>query len=279
MSDSIYIGYTFKIKPLQPATEILIAELGYAGFESFVETEDGVEAYIQKLEWYETILDDLMILKSDEFEISFTIKEIAQTNWNAEWEKNFQPILVDDRCAVRAPFHEPFHTEYEIVIEPKMSFGTGHHETTHMMIQHILQNDFEGKSVLDMGCGTAVLAILAEKKGASQVDAIDIDNWSYENSVENVNRNGQADIEVIQGDAQVLEGRKFDVILANINRNVLLKDLPAYRESLVAPGGELYLSGFYEEDLPLLTEKCKSLGLRLSEKLKKGNWVSAKYVF
>ena len=173
MSNIIYKGYYFKVEPLQPATEILIAELGYAGFESFVETEEGVTAYIQKDEWNENILEDIQILNSDEFEISYTHEDIEQTNWNAEWEKNFNSIVVDNVCAVRAPFHEKFDTEYDIIIEPKMSFGTGHHETTHMMIQHILQNNFKDKSVLDMGCGTAVLAILAEVKGAQPIDAID----------------------------------------------------------------------------------------------------------
>ncbi|MCL4167925.1 UNVERIFIED_CONTAM: hypothetical protein GTU68_017471, partial [Idotea baltica] len=167
MSNIIYIGYYFKVQPLQPSVEILIAELGYAGFESFVETQEGVTAYIQKNEWHDAILNDIQILKSEEFEISYTFEDIAQTNWNAEWEKNFRPIVVNNECTVRAPFHDKTNTKYDILIEPKMSFGTGHHETTHMMIQYILRNNFKNKSVLDMGCGTGVLAILAEKKGAN----------------------------------------------------------------------------------------------------------------
>jgi len=215
MSNIIYKGYYFKVEPLQPATEILIAELGYAGFESFVETEEGVTAYIQKDEWNENILEDIQILNSDEFEISYTHEDIEQTNWNAEWEKNFNPIVVDNVCAVRAPFHEKFDTEYDIIIEPKMSFGTGHHETTHMMIQHILQNNFKDKSVLDMGCGTAVLAILAEVKGAQPIDAIDIDNWCYLNSLENVERNNCNHISVYEGDASLLKDKHYDIIIAN----------------------------------------------------------------
>ena len=172
MSNTIYLGYNFKVDPLQPATEILIAELGYAGFESFVETEEGVTAYIQKEEWNENILEDIYILNSDEFKITFDFNEIEQTNWNEEWEKNFNPIIVDDLVSVRAPFHEKPDTKYDLIIEPKMSFGTGHHETTHMMIQHILRNDFKNKSVLDMGCGTGVLAILAEKVGATKLDVL-----------------------------------------------------------------------------------------------------------
>ena len=177
MADSIYIGYSFKVEPFQPGTEILIAELGYAGFESFVETPDGVIAYIQAGDHSESILESIYILNSSEFEITYNFETIEQTNWNAEWEKNFNPIVVGDQCAIRAPFHDPFDVKYDIIIEPKMSFGTGHHETTHMMIEHVLASDFTKKSVLDMGCGTGVLAILAMKKGASRVEAIDIDNW------------------------------------------------------------------------------------------------------
>src|SRR5690606_37206842 len=232
MSNTIYIGYYFKVEPLQPAVEILIAELGYAGFESFVETDEGVTAYIQKDEWNAAILDDIQILNSDEFEISFTFEEIEQTNWNEEWEKNFNPIIVDNVCSVRAPFHPKPDVKYDIIIEPKMSFGTGHHETTHMMIQYILKNDFKNKSVLDMGCGTGVLAILAEKQGAVAVDAIDVDNWCYLNAIENVDRNECHHINVYQGDASLLSGKRYDVIIANINRNILLEDIPVYANCL-----------------------------------------------
>ena len=156
MSAPVYIGYYFQVQPLVPGVEILIAELGYAGFESFVETEQGVTAYIQKGDWKPSILDEIALLQSTEFKITYTFEEIEQTNWNAAWESNFNPIVVDDLCSIRAPFHEVPKTTYDIIIEPKMSFGTGHHETTHMMLQHILNNDFQGKSVLDMGCGTGV---------------------------------------------------------------------------------------------------------------------------
>jgi ribosomal protein L11 methyltransferase len=169
MPNTTYIGYNFIVKPLQPGVDILIAELGEAGFESFVETEEGLSAYIQKTDWNAHILEDIQILNSEEFEISYTFEENEQVNWNVEWEKNFNPIIVNGLCSVRAPFHEKPDTVYDIVIEPTMSFGTGHHETTHMMIQHILKNDFTNKSVLDMGCGTGILAILAEKKGAKPI--------------------------------------------------------------------------------------------------------------
>jgi len=244
MSNIIYIGYEFTVSPIQPGVEILIAELGYAGFESFVETENGVTAYIQKNDWNTNILNDVQILESPDFNINYQFNEIEQTNWNEEWEKNFNPIIVDNTCSVRAPFHEKPDTAYDIVIEPKMSFGTGHHETTHMMIQHILKNNFTNKSVLDMGCGTGVLAILAEMKGAKPIDAVDYDNWCYLNSIENVTRNTANHITVIEGNASVLKNKTYDVIIANINRNILLQDLSTYVNCL-NKNGMLFLSGFY----------------------------------
>ena len=277
MSDIIYIGYYFKVKPMQLGVEILIAELDYIGFESFVETSDGVTAYIQKTDWYNAILDDIHVLKSDEFEITYTYNEIEQTNWNTEWEKNFQPIVVDDICAIRAPFHRPFQTKYDIIIEPKMSFGTGHHETTYMMTQHMLKMDLSKKSVLDMGCGTGILAILAEKKGANRIDAIDIDNWCYLNSLENVDRNQCKNVSVYEGDVSLLKDKHYDVILANINRNILLKDLNTY-SSCLNKNGTLLLSGFYNTDIPIIKAECQRLMLNLDEKLERNNWVSLKFI-
>ena len=277
MSNIVYLGYYFKVKPLQPAVEILIAELGYAGFESFVETDEGVTAYIQKEECNDGILNDIQILNSNEFEITFTFDEIEQTNWNKEWEKNFNPIIVDDACSVRAPFHDKPNTTYDIIIEPKMSFGTGHHETTHMMIQHILKNDFTNKSVLDMGCGTGVLAILAEMKGAKRIDAIDIDNWCYLNSKENIDRNNCNHISVYEGDTGLLKGKKYDVIIANINRNILLRDLSKYANCLNT-NGILLLSGFYNSDISLIEAACNELMLKFNEKIEKNNWVALKFI-
>jgi ribosomal protein L11 methyltransferase len=277
MSDTIYISYDFKIEPLQPGSEILIAELGYAGFESFVESEEGVTAYIQKDEWNAFILDDIDILKSKEFTITYEFNEIEQTNWNEEWESNFNPIIVDELVSVRAPFHEKPDTKFDLIIEPKMSFGTGHHETTHMMIQHILKNDFKDKSVLDMGCGTGVLAILAEKVGATKLDAIDIDNWCYLNSIENVERNHCKHISVYEGDVALLEGRNYDAIIANINRNILLADIGAYAKCLNT-NGMLFLSGFYKEDIPMIESECNKHMLKLNEIIERGQWVSLKFI-
>jgi len=277
MSNTIYIGYYFKVAPLQPATEILIAELGYAGFESFVETKTGVTAYIKKEEWHTAILQNVYVLTSNEFEISYTFDEIEQINWNSEWEKNFKPIIVDNLCSVRAPFHDKPDTQYDIVIEPKMSFGTGHHETTHMMIQHILANDFQGKSVLDMGCGTAVLAILAEIKKANPIDAIDIDNWCYLNSIENAKRNNCKNISVFKGDASLLKNKKYDIIIANINRNVLLKNIKTFVQCLNTKGS-LFLSGFYDIDSTRIEKECAKYKLTLHKSLIKSYWVSLHFL-
>ncbi|GGD99664.1 50S ribosomal protein L11 methyltransferase [Planktosalinus lacus] len=274
--EDIYLEFEFNVSPSEPWTDILIAELGEAGFESFAETETGVTAYIQKRAWKEDLLEAVDVLKSDLVTISYTQQEIKQVNWNEEWEKNFEPILVDGICSVRAPFHEKPDVTFDIVIEPKMSFGTGHHETTHMMIQHLLKNEWAGKKVLDMGCGTAVLAILAEMKGAQPIDAIDIDNWCYLNSIENAARNNCKHISVYEGDASLLERKSYDTIIANINRNILLNDMATYAACLEA-GGELYLSGFYTEDLESIEKECNKHKLLHVEHIIRNNWVAAKF--
>ncbi len=275
---AVYIELAFEVSPLQPGTEILIAELGALGFESFVETEEGVLAYIQRQDWKEQLLKEVDILNSPEFSITYAKRLIAAQNWNEEWEKNFNPIEVGNNCALRAPFHPPFNVPYEIVIEPKMSFGTGHHETTFMMLQWLLEIDCSGWHVLDMGCGTAVLAIMAEMRGASSVLAIDIDEWSVENSIENIGRNQCTKIKVQLGDARLLPKEPtFDLIIANINRNILLQDMESYVRSM-QPMGTLLLSGFYQQDLPVINEECTKLGLQYVGAKEKNNWIAAKFV-
>jgi ribosomal protein L11 methyltransferase len=274
---NIYLGYHFTVEPKELGSEILIAELGEKPFESFIETDFGIVAYIQKELWSPDVLDDIYILNSPEFTISYTFEEIDQVNWNEEWEKNFEPIDVDGNCHVRAPFHPKTNAEFDIVIEPKMSFGTGHHETTHMMIQHLLETNVANLKTLDMGCGTAILAILAEMKGATPIDAIDIDNWCYLNSIENAERNNCTEISVFEGDASLLAEKKYDLIIANINRNILLNDMQTYVDSM-NPNGILLLSGFYNEDMPFINKSCTEKGLTFVKKFERNNWVSLKYV-
>jgi ribosomal protein L11 methyltransferase len=275
--DNIYIEYNFTVEPKEPGTEILIAELGLAGFESFVENENGVIAYIQKDDWNLEILNEVFILNSDEFVIAYTQNEVEQTNWNSEWEKNFEAIQVDDLVSIRAPFHEKPNLKYDIIIEPKMSFGTGHHETTHMMIQHLLDVNLEDKKTLDMGCGTGILAIFAEMKGAKPLDGIDIDNWCYLNSIENGERNNCKHIAFYEGDASLLTTQKYDVIIANINRNILLNDMKTYTNCLLN-NGVLLFSGFYKEDITAIDEEVSKYGLSLQKTIERNNWVSLKYI-
>ena len=274
--DNIYIEYNFTVTPKEPATEILIAELGNVGFESFVENENGVIAYIQKVSWNDSILDSIFVLNSNEFLIDYIKSEVAQTNWNAEWEKNFEAIHVDNLVSIRAPFHKNPHLKYDIVIEPKMSFGTGHHETTHMMIQHLLNLNLDNKKVLDMGCGTGILAIFAEMKGANPTDAIDIDNWCYLNSLENIGRNNCQFISVFEGDSSLLINKNYDVIIANINRNILLADMETYTNCL-NQNGVLLLSGFYKEDILIINEEVSKFNLKLETTIERNNWVALKY--
>lgn len=270
-----YIEYDFKTQPVQPTSEILIAELAEVGFESFEQTEQGVRAYIREKDWNEEILADIFALSSPEFSVSYQMKKIPAENWNQKWEENFSPIQVEGICTVRATFHPPANTEYEIIIDPKMSFGTGHHQTTYMMLQYLLETDLQGKSILDMGCGTGILAIMAAKKGAKPVLGIDVDPWCVENALENIKLNQADFIQIQLGDASLISG-SYDVILANINRNILLEDIPTYAQHLQAGGG-LLLSGFYQEDLPMISEKCLQQGLSFQGQKQKDDWVSAVY--
>lgn len=259
--------------------DLLISELGDIGFDTFEDNEKGFAAYIPSSNLDVQALETMLLEQVSDYQLDYEIQEVEEQNWNKLWESNFNPILVDDLCYVRATFHEgrPDY-KYEIVIDPKMSFGTGHHQTTSMMLSFILANDFADKRVLDMGCGTGILAILAAKRGAVSLLAVDYDPICVESVEENKVLNGIHNLESRLGSKEAIARGTFDVILANINRNILLDQLDVY-ESVLVKGGDLYLSGFYEEeDLEILTSKCHSLGLTFSERKVLDKWCAAKFV-
>ena len=267
-----YLEFNFKIEPLQPWNEILMAELMDVGFDSFTEEHEGILAYIQKDVFKEEDLKNLHLLQNPDIKISYTFSEMPNINWNEEWEKNFSPINVEDQVSIRAEFHENQNLPHEIIIQPKMSFGTGHHATTYLMVQQMLDMDFTDKTVLDMGCGTSVLAIFAKQQGAGKTVAIDIDEWSVENSIENAARNN-VELEISQGTAENLGAENFDIILANINRNILISDIPTY-VSILNKGGQLLLSGLCFFDVDDILEVCTAENLTLKKKLQREEWVS-----
>lgn len=278
------IELTFTITPYAEAVaDALMAELGTIGYDGFSYTDTGFSAYIPVADYRAEAVDNLDMLAyfSELYRIDRTVREIEDRDWNKEWEANFTPIVVDDRIQVRAGFHERLPgIEYDIVIEPKMSFGTGHHATTALMLRMILAHaaDLRDKRVLDMGCGTGILGIMALKVGAREVVGIDIDDWAYRNAMENFRNNGVSGATVRIGDASLLaEEMPFEVILANINRNILLADMARYVERLL-PQGMLVMSGFYEQDLPMIREKAESLGLTYRGHSEENRWVAAYFV-
>ncbi len=329
-----YFEVTFTAQPCnETITDVLSGLTADIGFESFVECENGMKAYIQQSQFNEAALQQVV----EDFpipgaSISYSITEPEDKNWNEEWERNFfQPIVIDNRCVIHSTFHKDYPkteydivinpqmafgtghhettssilgelleadlkgksvldmgcgtsilailaTEYDIVINPQMAFGTGHHETTSSILGELLEADLKGKSVLDMGCGTSILAILASMRGAGKVTAIDIDDWCVNNSRDNIALNGISNITVELGDASLLNGREpFDVVIANINRNILLQDMPAYA-ACMKKGSELYISGFYTEDIPVLREKAESLGMEYVHHREKHNWAAVKFI-
>lgn len=279
-ADPIYFELTFTVKPLEPTRDVLVDELSALPFDTFLETEDGVKTYVDQ-----SLFNANALSAEDHFpyssgiaeSIEWTITEIQQENWNAKWESDFKPIVVGDRVSVIAPFHDLIKADYELVIEPKMSFGTGHHQTTYQMLDFLSRLDtLKNKRVLDMGCGTSILAILAAQKGAS-CDAIDIDSWCIENSLENAERN-KVFIEAWQDDSCQKAKGPYDIILANINRNILLDQVSDYVTKMNATS-ELWVSGFYIEDLPLLTDAFSVHGLTLIESTDLDRWVAAKFRF
>ncbi|MCL2416340.1 MAG: 50S ribosomal protein L11 methyltransferase [Bacteroidales bacterium] len=268
------LNITHHQEPIQ--TEILIAELGELGFDSFVENPNELLAYIPSENFIKDAVLDLLgrTPRIDKFKI----KEIEEQNWNSVWESSYEPVRFDNFCNIRAPFHEPVSdVKFDLIIEPKMSFGTAHHETTSLMIEWLKTEPVKEKRVLDMGCGTGVLAILAKKLGAEFVEAIDNDEWAFENTKENILRNKTLEIIVELGDAENLNGKKFDLIIANINRNILIRDMPMY-EKTMSKNAVILLSGFYKSDLDAVSKSCIDNGLQYVSHLEKNNWVAAKFV-
>lgn len=256
--------------------EILVAQLSELEFESFIEESDCVKAYIPSHLYNKEILHNISLL-NDESAFKVSDKLISDQNWNAEWESNFQPIIISDQCIIRAPFHTglPSYT-YEIIIEPKMSFGTGHHETTSLLIEDCLKRDFLDKDVLDMGCGTGILGIFAAMKGAKNVLGIDIDDWAYENTLENIERNNADKMKVLKGDASLLGAKVFGFIFANINLNILLKDMSTYADVLKEKG-EIVFSGFYINDLETIKAEAVKNNLSFDYYTEKNEWVCAAF--
>lgn len=271
-----YLEFTFLCTPFdEDVTDILSFYLGEIGFNSFVVEDSELKAYIIKDDFDKEALDELIANYPFDVRINYEIKQMEDKNWNEEWEKNyFSPITVGDECVIKSSFHKNVpHCKYNIIINPKMSFGTGHHQTTFLILSEILKQDFNNKVVLDMGCGTGILGILALMKGAKKVTAIDIDQWVYDNVIENIKLNNinASDINVLIGDASLLKEQKFDIILANINRNVLLNDLKIYN-NVLSNGGEIYLSGFYIEDIPALLQEAAKFHLIQKEVQSLDNW-------
>ncbi|CAG5084455.1 50S ribosomal protein L11 methyltransferase [Parvicella tangerina] len=266
-----YVRVEFILNPLQPAREILYADLDILGFEAIEDTQSGAIGYMPEIKFTETILENLMVRDLPDQKVEFKIDTIEQKNWNEEWESQFQPIQINSECVIRAPFHKKTEVAYDIVILPKMSFGTGHHETTFLMAQELFQHELKGKSLMDMGCGTGVLAILAKKLGAEDVEGVDIEEWAYENSIENAELNQTNDIKFFHGDVSLISNKQYDVILANINRNILLNDMKDYAKAL-KDNGSVLLSGFYETDVQAIVSAAKRNGLNFVHSKEKNGW-------
>jgi ribosomal protein L11 methyltransferase len=273
-----YYACSFSNPDNENLKDMFMELLGEIGFDSFMDTDEGFDAYCQEPLLNEEELNDIM--QMEQFaNVKFLKKElIPDQDWNATWEASYEPVIINEFCRIRAPFHKVEGSyKYDLIIEPKMSFGTAHHETTSQIIELMLQSDFTGQNLLDMGSGTGVLAILAKKLGSATTVAIDNDEWAYRNALDNIRLNDENEIIVELGDASSLNDRQFDVILANINRNILLRDMKEYVKCLV-DGGKIFFSGFYEEDLVLITKEAERLGLTYSNHVTKNNWTAAVFV-
>lgn len=276
-----YLEFNFQTTPCsETANDLLAGLLGEAGFESFVEQENGLAAYIQKDLYDEAALKQALAdFPMPDTQVTYTFAEAEDKDWNEEWEKNFfQPIVIGNRCVIHSTFHHDVpQADYDVVINPQMAFGTGHHETTSLVIGELLDAPLEGKRVLDMGCGTSILAILARMRGAAACTAIDIDDWCVRNSLENIELNHVDNIQVFQGDASSLEQvGPFDVVIANINRNILLQDMKHYVARMV-PGARLYMSGFYVDDIPVIRAEAERNGLTFAGHQEKNRWVVTRF--
>jgi len=273
-----YLACTFS-NPQNEALKVMLTELlGNIGFDSFMDVNDGVTAYCVETAFDEKALDEILSMEQLA-DVQIIKKEIIpDQDWNATWESSYEPVVIDGICRIRAPFHDPDSSyRYDICIEPKMSFGTAHHETTAQIVSLMLNDDFKNKDVLDMGSGTGVLAILAKKLGAAKTVAIDNDEWAYRNAIDNVKLNDENEIVVELGDANSLNNRYFDIIIANINRNILLRDMHEYVKCLKSHG-KIFFSGFYESDLQMIKDESSRLGLTYVSHVKKNDWTAAVFV-
>ena len=273
-----YISVKFKISPIYPGVEILIAELSQLEFEMFEEINSGLIAYIHSHNFNKKTLSNIKLLESSEFNISYSTHTIENKNWNIEWEKNFKKVKIGDNCVIRAPFHKASKKDYEIIIMPEMSFGTGHHESTQLMIEYILESELKNLRVSDIGSGTGILSILSEKKGASKVDAVDIDRRSYINSTDNLKRNKCKRVFVTNSSSDSLLGNKYDLVLCNINLNLLISNFKNFAQ-ISMQNTILIVSGFYRNDLDLVNIELKKNNFHILNFKEKNNWISAKYYY
>lgn len=276
-----YIEVKFNTIPdTEVVKDVLSAVIGEIGFESFVYGDNGMTAYIQQKLFDENRLEqEISNFPIENVQIGYAVKEAEDKNWNKVWEENFfTPIVVGDRCVIHSTFHKDVpEAQYDIIINPQMAFGTGHHETTSLILEELLDAELEGKSVLDMGCGTSILAILASMRGAGKLLAVDIDNWCVENSKDNFRLNNINNIEVVEGDASILSDKgPFDVVIANINRNILTADMHSYVERM-NPGAIIYMSGFYIDDIPVIRKEAEKNGLFFVHHNEKNRWADVMF--
>ena len=275
--DDSYLSISFKVHPIS-GIEILIAELSLLEFDLFEEKPDGLIAYIKSSEYSKNIFENVRIFNSKEFEIEFEVKKIKNKNWNEEWEKNYDPVEINDYCTVRAPFHKSSKKTYDIIIKPEMSFGTGHHETTQLMIDFLFEQNLVNKKICDVGCGTGILSIIAEKTGAIEVDAVDIALNCIENTIENINRNNCKKINTKLCSSEGLLGKTYDFILSNITLNHLKDNFKNFK-NLEKQNTILIISGFYEKDLKNVNQMLENFGFELLEYKIKNRWIASKYCY